>query len=893
MICKAGDASAPDFPGARRERNRSVRQFCILWAVAAFASPSFAEPARDLYGDALPDGAAARYGTTRLRHPRHAWAMAISPDKTRLAAADGLNRVLMWEIPTGRRLWAHTHPFAPLDLAFWPDGKALAASVPSSGVVLHDANSGAVLHTLEPKDRVADHVLLVSRDGRHMFASGTTIRVFDLQARKLQRELGGFKGVMAALDLSPDGTLLAAGGVDESLWVWDWATGKEKARLPLPEKAPIAAVSFSRDGKLIAAGHRGYGEPVYNETRTAIVRQVPHPPAVMLWDLVTGKSAGRIEDASYPRFLADGKDNLLSVARYIGGASWALAWASPTTGKVTRAGILLGQRWRWSDDDKLLAVASSEFGLDLLAMPEGTSLLGSLPGHHNAVGCLAVSPDGRHVVTGHGMASAPWPEKHAAFVWETATGKLVRELGDANSGTITAAAFSADGTELAAGFHDGRVRTFDAVTWRIRRTLNVASDPNATTAPATQPASRKLTPIRFVAWLGGNAKLIVSNFLGVVSLWDAATACKLADLDLSPTLASERDRAAVFGRGGKSADLHGFLPTRLAIHGGVMFVKSAHRPTIREAATGELIVRARPFAVGSQCCVISPDGLLAIGGSPNGMVVFWEFATGLSVNYVGPPRIGHDIGAIAVSPDSRTFATAGRDKTILLWDLLARSPRAIAALTGHESEVSAVVFAPDGRFVISGSADCTALRWDTAKWTAPPPPPKTPAPVDLGAQWQALADPDGRAGWLAQRALVHSPFSGDAARVSAFLAQRVQPVAVDRDKLASAIAALDAPTAAARDTAQAELASLGCTVEAELRKALAETKSAEVRARLEILLKVFDDPMALPPKDMLRPLRAIAILSAIGTEDARAVLKKLAAGAPSSPITRAAKSRLP
>jgi hypothetical protein len=77
--------------------------------------------------------------------------------------------------------------------------------------------------------------------------------------------------------------------------------------------------------------------------------------------------------------------------------------------------------------------------------------------------------------------------------------------------------------------------------------------------------------------------------------------------------------------------------------------------------------------------------------------------------------------------------------------------------------------------------------------------------------------------------------------------------------------------------------------EPALEEALTQNPSLEVARRIKILVEK-NNPVNSP--DRRRLLRAVEALDASATPEARQVLKKLAAGSPSSRLTRAAKAAL-
>ena len=75
-----------------------------------------------------------------------------------------------------------------------------------------------------------------------------------------------------------------------------------------------------------------------------------------------------------------------------------------------------------------------------------------------------------------------------------------------------------------------------------------------------------------------------------------------------------------------------------------------------------------------------------------------------------------------------------------------------------------------------------------------------------------------------------------------------------------------------------------------MRDTLAGEPSAEVRRRVEELLRKLDGPM--PSSGQLRDLRSVEVLEHIGTPEAKQVLQTLAKGAPEARLTQEAKASL-
>ena len=192
--------------------------------------------------------------------PVPALALDFSRDGSELAVS-GYHEITIWNPADGQLLRRLTNiAQRTQSLAYSPDGTVLAAASGNPGqsgeVTLLDPRRGTILKTLASLPDLALDVKF-SPDGTRLAAAGAdnSIRIFDVATGAEERRIDQHADWVMAVAWSPDGTHLASASRDRSSRVFELKTGKLEQSY-FGHTAPVFTVAFSGDGKEVITGGR-------------------------------------------------------------------------------------------------------------------------------------------------------------------------------------------------------------------------------------------------------------------------------------------------------------------------------------------------------------------------------------------------------------------------------------------------------------------------------------------------------------------------------------------------------------------------------------------------------------------------------------------------------------
>jgi WD40 repeat protein len=284
----------------------------------------------------------------------------------------------------------------------------------------------------------------------HGYQSGRQDRIhlWDAATGKQLRVLEGHPTGVMCVAFSPDGTLLASGGIDNAMRVWNVKTGKQLGETQ-PHKGHVYALCFTPDSKQV----------------------ISSSDEVRLWDAMKVKEVRKFaqpETKQYEFFFnaalsPDGKT--LATGSEVALRLWSVADGKEIH-TINERIAPHQQRLVFSADGKTLLTNGPGRQLRKWDVESGKPLKNEEPMKGVATPYARFAANGRVIACQEG---------NSLILRDTETGKEIARV--TSPSPVGAFGLSADGKTLATGCTDGSLRLWDATTGKLARAVLEAPHP--------------------------------------------------------------------------------------------------------------------------------------------------------------------------------------------------------------------------------------------------------------------------------------------------------------------------------------------------------------------------------------------------------------------------------
>lgn len=581
----------------------------------------------------------------------------------------------------------------------------------------HGFAGGWLLRQFEHKDKVTS--ISLSADGRWGLTGSEdeTLRLWELATGQCVRTFEGHTRAVTSVSLSADGRWALSGSEDHTLRLWELTTGR-CVQIFKGHTDKVTSVSLTVDGLWALSGS--------------------HDETLRLWELSTGQCVRTFT----------GHAHLVTSVSLSPDGCWALSGSwdytlrlwELTTGQCVR--IFEGHTDHvecvsLSPDGRWALSGSTDKTLRLWELATGQCLM-TFEGHTDTVECVSFSPDGRWALSGS--------RDETVRLWELTTGQCVRTF-EGHTDRVTSVRFSPDGRWGLSGSWDNTLRLWELV-WEYEFPESANWDKgvqpyletfltlhcpysddglNRVDAPVwnDEDFAKLLRELqsRGYGWLPPEdvrreLERMTHEWKGS-SLLPGMVAEDASKLDSTIHEAIKKARSAL-QRGliaeaasevNRARQLPGYDKNPALLKLWEEIGQKGKRISFLDKWILTTF-RVRKSSARINVVSLRPDGRWVLSGSDDGTLRLWELSTSQCLRIFK----GHTdhVTSVSFSPDEH-LALSGSDRkdaTLRLWEL--STGQCVRTFEGHTKKVESVSTSPDGRWVLSGSNDRTLRLWKMA-----------------------------------------------------------------------------------------------------------------------------------------------------------------------------------
>jgi WD40 repeat protein len=271
----------------------------------------------------------------------------------------------------------------------------------------------------------------VAPSGRLVATAGgdQTIRLWDPASGETTRTLTGHSGEVHSVAFSAGGTQLLSGGQDRTARIWDVAGGRELGRLS-GHTGAVTSVALSLNGKWAATGGGDQQVILWNLAKFKEYKRFPGH-AGLVTSVAVSPDCWRVLSGA-----TDGTVRYWPVAK--GQQGWVAAHAKVVYGVAISND---GRRGLSGSADRTMRLWDLESGVELHRFP-----------HPDEVNGVAFSPDGRFALSGCDDGNVR--------LWDVRSGRLLR-VGWGHRQLVYHVAFAGNGRVAASAAFDKTARVWD------------------------------------------------------------------------------------------------------------------------------------------------------------------------------------------------------------------------------------------------------------------------------------------------------------------------------------------------------------------------------------------------------------------------------------------------